>query len=237
MRLSVNIDHVATLRQARASRNPDPVAAALLAESAGADGITVHLRQDRRHIQERDIYLLREVVRTRLNVEIAMTPEGLKIMKEVRPDQVTLVPERAEELTTEGGLDLSAQQGEVAEYIALYREAGIEVSLFINPEPEAVKLAAKLAPATVELNTAAYGAAADKTGQEEELRRVTAAARQAAKHKLNVHAGHDLDYRNIAMLTSAVPEITEVSIGHSIVARAALVGLERAVKEMIEAAG
>lgn len=237
MRLSVNIDHIATLRQARASRNPDPVAAALLAESAGADGITVHLRQDRRHIQERDIYLLREVVRTRLNVEIAMTPEGLKIMKEVRPDQVTLVPERAEELTTEGGLDLSAQQGEAAEYIALYREAGIEVSLFINPEPEAVKMAAKLAPATVELNTAAYGAAADKIGLEEELRRVTSAARQAAKQKLNVHAGHDLDYRNIAMLASAAPEITEVSIGHSIVARAALVGLERAVKEMIEAAG
>lgn len=237
MRLSVNIDHIATLRQARASRNPDPVAAALLAESAGADGITVHLRQDRRHIQERDIYLLREVVRTRLNVEIAMTPEGLKVMKEVRPDQVTLVPERTEELTTEGGLDLSAQQGEVAEYIALYREAGIEVSLFINPEPEAVKLAAKLAPATVELNTAAYGAAAERAGQEEELRRVAAAARQAAKQKLNVHAGHDLDYRNIARLASAAPEISEVSIGHSIVARAALVGLERAVKEMIEAAG
>lgn len=235
MRLSVNIDHIATLRQARASRNPDPVAAALLAESAGADGITVHLRQDRRHIQERDIYLLREVIRTRLNIEISMTPEGLKVMKEARPDQVTLVPERAEELTTEGGLDLSAQQAEVAEYIAIYREAGIEVSLFINPEPEAVRLAAKLAPATVELNTAAYGAAADKAGQEEELRRVAAAARQAAKHKLNVHAGHDLDYRNIVRLTAAAPEISEVSIGHSIVARAALVGLERAVREMIEA--
>lgn len=235
MRLSVNIDHIATLRQARASRNPDPVAAAFLAESAGAEGITVHLRQDRRHIQERDIYLLREVIRTRLNVEIAMTPEGLKVMKEARPDQVTLVPERAEELTTEGGLDLSVQQAEVAEYIAVYREAGIEVSLFINPDPESVKLAIKLAPNTVELNTAAYGAAADLAAQEEELRRVAAAARQAAKQKLNVHAGHDLDYRNIGRLTAAAPDITEVSIGHSIVARAALVGLERAVREMIEA--
>jgi pyridoxine 5-phosphate synthase len=234
MRLSVNIDHFATLRQARESKDPDPIAAALLAELAGADGITVHLRQDRRHIQERDIYLLREVLRTRLNVEVAMTPDGLKVMKEARPDQVTLVPERAEELTTEGGLDLASQQTEVAEYIALYREAGIEVSLFINPEPEIVRLAGKLGPATVELNTAAYGQGSDKGSGDEELRRIAAAARQAAKLKLKVHAGHDLNYRNTGRLAAAVAEIAEVSIGHSIVARSALVGMERSVKDMLE---
>ncbi len=231
-KLSVNIDHFATLRQARGGRDPDPVAAAQSAELAGAHGITVHLRGDRRHIQERDIYLLRETVRTPLNVEIAMTPEGLKVMKEVRPDQVTLVPERPEEVTTEGGLDLTMHQEEATEYIGLYREAGIAVSLFINPEPEAIRLAGKLDPATVELNTAAYGGASEREASEE-IRRIGQAARQAAKLKLKVHAGHDLNYHNVARLLAAVPEITEVSIGHAIVARAALVGVERAVRDML----
>jgi len=234
MRLSVNIDHIATLRQARRAVDPDPVAGAILAELAGADGITVHLRADRRHIQERDLYLLRETVRTRLNVEVGMTPEALKIMREVHPDQVTLVPESAGELTTEGGLDLSEQRAETEEYLALYREAEIEVSLFINPDLETVKLAGKIGSTFVELNTASYGAASDEPGRLEELRRISDAAKLAARLKMEVHAGHDITYRNVSQFL-VVKEVGEVSIGHAIVARAALVGMERAVREMISA--
>ncbi len=237
MRLSLNIDHIATLRQARGGKDPDPVAAALVAELAGASGITVHLREDRRHIQERDLYILRETVRTPLNVEVAMTPDGLKVMKEAHPDQVTLVPERAEELTTEGGLNLEANQVEASEYVALYREAGIRVSLFINPDTESVRLAAGLGVKLVELNTAAYAKAADGDTGGEELKRIASVARQAAKLKLEVHAGHDLNYRNARAFASGVPEVTEASIGHAILARAALVGLDRAVREMLAAIG
>jgi pyridoxine 5-phosphate synthase len=233
LRLSVNIDHIATLRQARRGRDPDPVAAALLAELAGAHGITVHLRGDRRHVQERDLYLLRETMRTRLNVEAAMTPEALKVMREVKPDQVTLVPERPEEVTTEGGLDLAKQRTEVEEYVGLYRDAGIEVSLFINPDPESVKLAGRLAPECVELNTAEYGAAAGAPVRAAALKRLAEAAKQAARLKLETHAGHDLNYQNAAEIAAAVAEIEEASIGHAIVARAALVGMELAVREML----
>jgi pyridoxine 5-phosphate synthase len=233
MNLSVNIDHIATLRQARHGRDPDPVAAALLAELAGAHGITVHLRGDRRHIQERDLYLLRETVRGRLNVEAAMTPDALKVLREVKPDQVTLVPERDDEVTTEGGLDLAARRAEVAEYTALYREAGISVSLFINPDPATLKVAAKLRPDVVELNTLEFGKVASHPERSPELKRVAEAARIAAKAGIDVHAGHDINYRNAAALKT-VPAITEASIGHAIVARSALVGLDRAVREMLE---
>ena len=233
MRLSVNIDHIATLRQARRGKDPDPIAAAVLAELAGAHGITVHLRADRRHIQERDLYLLTEVSRLLLNVEVAMTPEAFRIMKEVKPARVTVVPERAEELTTEGGLDLAAYAEEAEEYLALYREAGIEVSFFINPDPETIRLAGKIGPRLVELNTAEYGGATGEPEVTAALRRLADAARQAAKLKLEVHAGHDLNYRNVTELAAAAPEIREASIGHALIARAALVGMEAAVREML----
>lgn len=236
--LSVNIDHVATLRQARRGVEPEPVAAAMLAELAGAHGITVHLRTDRRHVQERDLYLLREATRLKLNVEIAMTPEGLKVLREVKPELVTLVPERPEEVTTEGGLDLAAHREEVEEYVRLYRESGMEVSLFIDPDVATVRLAGKLSPEYVELNTLEYGQPAPAApGPEAALERIAGAARIAAGLGLEVHAGHDLNYRNVPRLIAAVPEISEVSIGHAIIARAALVGMERAVKDMLAALG
>jgi pyridoxine 5-phosphate synthase len=166
-------------------------------------------------------------------VEAGLTPEALKVMKELRPDHVTLVPERAEEVTTEGGLDLAAQYGEVEVYVQLYREAEIPVSLFVNPEPDAVKRAAKLGPRFVELNTAAYAQAAAPADRAAALRRLADAAKQAAKLKLEVHAGHDLNYWNTGPFAAAVPEVAEVSIGHALVARAALVGLDRAVRDMV----
>jgi len=234
IRLSVNIDHVATLRQVRKAKDPDPVAAAVLAELAGACGVTVHIRGDRRHIQERDLYLLRETVRGKLNVEAAMTPDALKVMQAVRPDQVTLVPERTEELTTEGGLDVVSQAVEAGEYIALYREAEIPVSLFINPDLEMVKAAGKLGVKMVEFNTLAFGAASAPDAHEAEVKRLADAAKAAARLRIEVHAGHDINYLNAGELRG-IKEIAEASIGHAIVARAALVGMERAVREMLAA--
>lgn len=236
-RLSFNLDHIATLRQARRAKDPDPVAAAVLAGLAGAHGITAHLRADRRHVQESDLYLLRETVRTRLNVEVAMTPDALKVMLAVKPEQVTLVPERPEELTTEGGLDLAAHRAEVVEYAALYKEAGIDVSLFINPDPEAIKLAGKLGVSVIEINTAEYGAAAAGPARTAALRRVAEAARLAVKARIEVHAGHDLTYVNAGVMAEALPEIAEMSIGHAIVARAALVGVDRAIRDMLALIG
>lgn len=237
MRLSVNIDHVATLRQARRARDPDPVAAAVMAGLGGAHGITVHLRGDRRHIQERDIYLLREASRLKLNVEVAMTPEGLKICREAAVDQVTLVPERAEEVTTEGGIDIAGHRAEVAEYTRLYREAGIQVSYFIDPDKSQVKAALRLRPDFVEFNTLEYGAAREGAARERALDRLADAARLADRGDIEVHAGHDINYLNAGPLVSAVPELAEASIGHAIIARAVLVGLERATREMIVALG
>jgi len=233
LRLSVNIDHIATLRQARRGRDPEPLAAALLSELAGAHGITVHLRGDRRHMQERDLYLLREAMRTRLNVEIAMTAEGMRVMREVKPEQVTLVPERSEEVTTEGGLDLNGQRDEVAEFTGLYRESGMLVSLFIDPDLATVRIAGKLGPDFVELNTLEYGAATTDNARAAALKRVGEAARLAAQLKLEVHAGHDLNYANSGEFAAAIPEVTEASIGHAIIARAAMVGMDRAVRDML----
>ncbi len=233
-RLCVNIDHVATLRQARRSSEPDPLHAALLAELGGADGITVHLRSDRRHIQDRDVDLLKQVVKTRLNVEMAATQEMMRIALTVKPDQVTLVPERREELTTEGGLDAVLNSVQLRPTVRTLREAGIRVSLFVDPDLEQVKEAHKLDGHAIEINTAAYADARDDKAREAALRKVVDAVRLGCKLGLDVHAGHGLDYRNVGRL-ARIPEVSELNIGHAIVARAVLVGMERAVREMVDA--
>jgi pyridoxine 5-phosphate synthase len=234
LRLGVNIDHVATVRQARRVPDPDPVQAALLAELGGADGITVHLRADRRHIQDRDVEILRQVVKTRLNIEMAATQEMLRIALTVKPDQVTLVPERREEVTTEGGLDVVLNSVQLRPVIKTLAEGGIEVALFVDPDLEQVKESHKLDAKAVEINTAAYSEARDERTREAALRRVTDTARLGKKLGLAVHAGHGLTYRNVGPI-AAVSEITELNIGHNIVARAMLVGMERAVGEMAAA--
>ena len=233
-RLGVNIDHVATLRQARRVSEPDPIQAAVLAELGGADGITVHLRADRRHIQDRDVEILRQVVKTRLNLELAATQEMLRVALTTKPDQVTLVPERREEITTEGGLDVVLNSVQLRPVVRTLREGGIHVSLFVDPNPEQVKEAHKLDARAVELNTAAYAEATDGRGREAALRAVVDAARLGRKLGLDVHAGHGLTYGNVAAI-AALSEINELNIGHNIVARAVLVGMERAVREMREA--
>jgi len=232
MRLSVNIDHIATIRQARKGKDPDPVAAAVIAELAGASGITVHLRQDRRHIQERDLYMLRETLRGLLNIEVALTDDAINIMRAVKPDQVTLVPERPEELTTEGGLDLGRNYRETGDHMKLYAEEGIAVSLFINPAPPSVKFAQKLKAKIVEFNTAEFGAAKPGAERDAALARIAEAVRQARKTGIEVHAGHDINYLNATDLMS-IEGIEEASIGHAIIARSSLVGLDRAVREML----
>jgi pyridoxine 5-phosphate synthase len=233
-RLGVNIDHVATVRQARRAPEPDPVHAAVLAELGGAGGITVHLRGDRRHIQDRDVEVLRQVVRTRLNLEMAAVPDMVRVALTVKPDQVTLVPERREELTTEGGLDVALGGAQIRPIVKGLREAGLEVSIFVDPDLEQVKEAHRIDAQAVELNTAAWAEARDARGRESALRRVTDAARLGRKLGLAVHAGHGLTYANVAPV-AALPEAAELNIGHSIVARAVLVGMERAVREMVAA--
>jgi pyridoxine 5-phosphate synthase len=233
-RLCVNIDHVATLRQARRTLEPDPLHTALLAELGGADGITVHLRSDRRHIQDRDVELLRQVVKTRLNVEMAATQEMMRIAMTVKPDQVTLVPERREELTTEGGLDAVLNSVQLRPTVRTLREAGIAMSLFVDPDLEQVKEAHKLDSHAIEINTVAYAEARDDKSRDLALRKVVDAIRLGRKLGLDVHAGHGLDYRNVARL-AAIPEVSELNIGHAIVARSVLVGMERAVRDMVDA--
>jgi pyridoxine 5-phosphate synthase len=234
VRLGVNIDHVATVRQARRVPDPDPVQAAMLAELGGAHGITVHLRSDRRHIQDRDVEILRHTVKTRLNVEMASTQEMVKIALTVKPDQVTLVPERREELTTEGGLDVVLNSVQLKPTVRMLEEGGIRVSLFVDPDLEQVKESHKVDAKAVEINTAAYADARDARSREAALRRVVDAARFGRKLGLDVHAGHGLTYQNVAAI-AAISEMSELNIGHNIVARAVLVGMERAVREMLEA--
>jgi pyridoxine 5-phosphate synthase len=233
-RLGVNIDHVATVRQARRAPEPDPVHAAVLAELGGAGGITVHLRGDRRHIQDRDVEVLRQAVRTRLNLEMAAVPDMVRVALTVKPDQVTLVPERREELTTEGGLDVALCGTQIRPTVKGLREAGLEVSIFVDPDLEQVKEAHRIDAQAVELNTAAWADARDARGREAALRRITDAARLGRKLGLAVHAGHGLTYANVAPV-AALPELLELNIGHSIVSRAVLVGMERAVREMVAA--
>jgi pyridoxine 5-phosphate synthase len=231
IRLGVNIDHVATLRQARGGREPDPVWAAALAELAGADAITVHLREDRRHIQDRDVRLLRESVRTRLNLEAALAPEIVAFALEVGPQQVTFVPERRAEVTTEGGLDVVAHRERVAEAVSRCRDRGIEVSLFIDPDPAQVAASVEVGAAAVELHTGRYADAPDEAHAARELDALHAAGAAAVAAGVHLHAGHGLNYWNVGDV-ARIPHMRELNIGHSIVARAVLVGLERAVRAM-----
>jgi pyridoxine 5-phosphate synthase len=233
-RLVVNIDHVATVRQARLGSSPDPIAAASLALLAGAQGIVAHLREDRRHIQDRDVRLLRQVVHDYFCLEMAPSQEMLKVALEVRPDSVTLVPERRDELTTEGGLDVLMALGEVGEIVRALHESKIRTCLFVEPDVEQIKAAHRLGARAVELHAGRY--AERGPSAEEELRRLEDGAKLAAKLRLEVGVGHGLDYRNIAPL-AALESISEFSIGHSIVSRALLVGMERAVREMRELVG
>lgn len=231
VKLGVNVDHVATLRQARRGREPDPVHAALTAERAGADGITVHLRQDRRHIQERDLEILRQVVRTRLNLEMAPTHEMVNIAIRVKPDQCTLVPERPEEVTTEGGLDVAFHQDVVKLVIQRLKDAGIEASIFVDPDPEQIRASQKVGADAIEINTNQYAIAQDPESIERELASIRDAARLAHRLGLRVLAGHALNYHNVRPIVE-IPEIEELNIGHAIVAHALFVGFFEAVREM-----
>ena len=234
IRLGVNIDHVATVRQARGGPEPDPVWAAALAELAGADGITVHLREDRRHIQERDIRLLKQTVQTRLNLEAALDPAIVELALEIRPAQITFVPERREELTTEGGLDVLMHRQRVSEMVSRCREAGLEVSLFIDPDPDQVRISADLGAHAVELHTGRYADAISSETIQNELLGLALAGRTAVDLGLLLHAGHGLNYRNVGEVAQ-IASIRELNIGHSIVSRALFVGLDRAVREMKQA--
>ncbi|MGB7297673.1 MAG: pyridoxine 5'-phosphate synthase [Candidatus Aminicenantales bacterium] len=231
MRLAVNVDHFATLRQARRSNEPDPVLAALLAEQAGAEGIVIHLRGDRRHIQERDLRLLREVVKTKLILEMAATGEMKKIALRIKPDVVSLVPERREELTTSGGLNVVAGQRLLGPFIRDLKKAGIRVSIFVDPDSAQINTCAKLGVDLIEINTGKFADLKPGTARDRALKKVKQAATLGHNLGLEVHAGHGLDYRNVGGIV-AIPEIAELSIGFSIVARAAVVGLVQAVREM-----
>lgn len=233
VRLGVNVDHIATIREARRGRDPDPVAAAVLAELAGADGITVHLRGDRRHIQDRDVDLLRRTIATRLNLEAAATPQMVTVAATHKPDTVTLVPERREEITTEGGLDVLLNQNLVRKTAQDLKAAGVLVSVFVDPDFDQIKAIAKLEIGVIEINTAKYSEALKPQQAASEADKVAQCARASARLGLKVLAGHGLNYRNVRRIVE-IPEIEELNIGHSIVARASLVGMERAVREMKE---
>jgi pyridoxine 5-phosphate synthase len=236
MKLGVNIDHIATVREARKTNEPDPVASAVIAELAGADGITVHLRSDRRHIQERDLRLLKEVVKTHLNLEMAPTQEMVRIATNTKPDTCTLVPERPEELTTEGGLDVALNLENVRRVVKRLQEFSIEVSIFIDPELDQVKAAYNASANAIEINTNKFAMATKLEEITQELQKIKDAAALANKLGMRVLAGHALNYRNIKSIIE-IPEIEELNIGHTIIARAVLVGLERAVKEMKQLLG
>lgn len=229
--LGVNIDHVATVRQARRTIEPDPVWAAALAELAGADGITLHLREDRRHIQDRDLHVMRKTVQVKMNLEMAAEEEMTAIALEVHPHQVTLVPEKREEVTTEGGLDVIAHTSKVQACAAQLLEAGIEVSLFIDPDPRQIEASRALGVHAVELHTGAYADAPNPEAQNTELAQLVTAVKFGIEEGLLVHMGHGLTYRNVIPV-ARIPGVSELNIGHSIVARAVMVGFERAVREM-----
>lgn len=238
-KLGVNIDHIATLREARKIREPDPVSAALLAELAGAHGITAHLREDRRHIQERDIRLLRQTVTTHLNLEMAASPEMLQFAIDVLPDMVTLVPERREELTTEGGLDVAGRLADVEKIVTSLRKHDVEVSLFIDPEITQVKAAVRAGASFVEFHTGAYCNAYDYGegyAWADELAKIEDMVQLALKNNLVVNAGHGLNYHNVKPIAD-IKGMEELNIGHSIIGRACLVGMEKAVKDMLRLLG
>jgi pyridoxine 5-phosphate synthase len=232
-RLAVNIDHVATLREARKTDVPDPVMAAGIAEMAGAECIICHLREDRRHINDRDLALLRQVIKTRLNMEMAAVDEMVEIARDVRPDMVTLVPERRQELTTEGGLDVKANPGCYAGVVERLAGKGIKVSFFVDPDPSQIEAAHKIGADTVEIHTGHYSEALSEEEAAERFQRISRAVEASADLKLGISAGHGLNYYNIKRF-GFLPKIEEYSIGHSIMARAVFVGLDQAVREMID---
>jgi pyridoxine 5-phosphate synthase len=232
IRLGINVDHVATLRQARGIDVPDPIEAALLAEQAGADGITVHLREDRRHIQERDVRLLRERAKTKVNLEMAVTPAMVAFAENLRPDDACFVPEKREELTTEGGLDVIIHRAKVEDAVEKLQARGIHVSLFIDPLEDQIAAARASGAHAVEIHTGAYCNAAG-AAREKELAAIIDAAKLARRMGLEVHGGHGLNYENVLPITE-IPEMVELNIGHSIIARAVFVGIAQAVREMKE---
>lgn len=232
MRLAVNIDHIATLRQARKAKEPEPVLAALLAEQAGAHGIVCHLRGDRRHIQERDLRLLREVIKTKLNLEMAATAEMLAIAKKVKPDVASLVPESPNEVTTQGGLNVISNKNHLLQFIPKLQRAGIRVSIFVDPDETQIKECKAVGVDLIEINTGKYAEAAKIRDRQKALEEVKKAAALAHELGLEVHAGHGLDYHNVRPIVE-IPQISELSIGFAIVARAAIVGLPQAVREML----
>ena len=231
-KLSVNVDHIATVRQARLINEPDPVTAAALAELAGCQGIIVHLREDRRHIQDRDVEILRRTITTRLNLEMAAVPEMVEIARRIRPDMSCLVPEKRQELTTEGGLDVAGTYKPIAEAVRGLQEAGIAVSLFIDADAEQIKAAHETGAEFIEIHTGRYADAKSRAQEDAEFERIVQGIAQAVSLGLSVNVGHGLNYRNTQRLVP-LKEIQEYSIGHSIIARAVLVGMERAVREML----
>jgi pyridoxine 5-phosphate synthase len=232
--LCVNIDHIATLRQARREQEPDPLEGAKLVEKAGAQGITVHLREDRRHIQDRDVELLRKTVKTKLNLEMAATDAMVKFAVRLKPDQVTLVPEKRQELTTEGGLSLISSPGRIQKAIDRLQSKGIPVSLFIDPKPKDIQLSSRLGTTFIELHTGSYSRAFRLGGDKQKEFTVIALAVQLGRSLgLRVHAGHGLTYQNVIPVAS-LPELEDLNIGHNIIARASMVGLEKAVREMLD---
>jgi len=232
-KLGLNVDHVATVRQARGGIEPDPVAAAAIGELAGAEGITIHLREDRRHIQDRDLELLRRTVKTKLNLEMATTQEMVRIALKVKPDQVTLVPEKRQELTTEGGLDVILNLKAVTDAVKRLADGGICVSLFVDPDQEQIKAANKSGAHYIEIHTGSYAEAFATAAMERELEKIDTAIKLAAKVGLGINAGHGLNYVNIKPV-AALRGIEEYNIGHSIISRAVLVGLDRAVRDMVD---
>lgn len=231
MRLGVNIDHVATLREARRGKLPDPVAAAIAAEMAGADGIVCHLREDRRHLKDKDLFLLKEIVKTHLNLEMAATDEMVRLAIEVLPDMVTLVPEKREEITTEGGLDVVANSDWLEEVIRQLRNSNVIVSLFVDPDIDQIKAAARCQADYVEIHTGGYANAQDLGTAMDEIEKVRSMAMAAGKLDLGVSAGHGLDYHNVREILD-IEQIEELNIGHAIVAKAVMIGMEQAVREM-----
>lgn len=231
-KLGLNVDHVATVRQARGGTEPDPVTAAAIGELAGAEGITIHLREDRRHIQDRDLEILRKTVKTKLNLEMAATAEMISIALAVKPDQVTLVPEKRQELTTEGGLDVLKQQAGMAEAVKRLKDGGISVSLFIDPDREQILAAAGTGADFIEIHTGTYADAVNEETRRDELAKIIDAIGIAKENGLRVNAGHGLNYVNVKEL-AALGEIEEFNIGHSIMARAILTGLDLAVRDMV----
>jgi len=229
--LGVNIDHIATLRQARGTKYPDPVYAASIAEEAGADGITVHLREDRRHIQDRDIFIFKDTLTTRMNFEMAVTEEMISIAEQVKPAHCCLVPEKREELTTEGGLDVVGNEAHITEAVKRLSAAGVEVSLFIDPEPAQLEAAVRCGAPVVELHTGAYAEAEDSAVIQSELERIQKATEFGLSKGLVINAGHGLHYHNVQPI-AAIPGMNELNIGHAIIARAVFSGLAEAVREM-----